>query len=192
MRALERDPERRFSSAHEMMMELRRIALRENLLAATSEVAAWVRESVGHDLTRRRLIVLEASQRSRPMSVQNPPPPQRPEQQQAFERRDSSDAPPPSSVQGSDSQQTSPTIALDPSQVPSGGSGMSPSARWALLGASVMAVIAVLVTVLWPGLVSRMFRIPTDAVGDDIGRTEEAQVPDSPAPRAPRSAPSNQ
>src|SRR5690606_21107953 len=72
MRALERDPERRFSSAEEMMMELRRIALRENLLAPTSEIAAWVRESVGHDLARRRLVVLEASRQNRPQGKPAP------------------------------------------------------------------------------------------------------------------------
>ena len=190
MRALERDPDRRFSSAQEMMMELRRIALRENLLAATSEIAAWVRESVGHDLTRRRLIVLEASQRSRPMAAHMPPvptpPPPAAHEERRFEHRDSSDAPPPSSSVPDDD--ASRTIALDPSQVPHVSSGMSPSARWALIFASVMAVLAVLVTVLWPGLVSRMFRIPTDAVGDDVRLEEDVRAPASPAPKPPASA----
>jgi serine/threonine-protein kinase len=165
MRALERDPDRRFSSAQEMMMELRRIALRENLLAPTSEVAAWVRESVGRDLTRRRLIVLEASQRSRPMAVQSPLLP-RPSSAPPADGREHSEAPPSSSLPPPNSSQESRTIALDPSQV-AAARGLTTSARWALILASVAAVLAVLVTALWPNLFSKLFSIPTEAVVDD-------------------------
>ncbi len=62
--ALERDADRRFASAQEMMLELRRIALRENLLAPTSGVARAVKDAVEPDLKHRRSIVLEGAHRS--------------------------------------------------------------------------------------------------------------------------------
>jgi serine/threonine protein kinase len=182
MRALERDPERRFSSAQEMMMELRRVALRENLLSPTSDVAAWVRESVGHDLTRRRLILLDASQRSRPhMAVVQPKPPQTPAPTGPGrdERRiESSDAPPPSSsIPAPDSMAQSRTIALDPATLAQGGRLITGPARWALISASVIAVIAVLATVLWPSLVSKIFRIRMDGVDDSTVLDQDDPVP---------------
>jgi serine/threonine-protein kinase len=184
MRALERDPDRRFSSAQEMMMELRRIALRENLLSPTSEVAAWVRESVGHDLARRRLIVLEASQRSRPTmdAMMPPPPPANSSSAAAGERHDTSDAPPSSSMPAASMNESqSQTIALDPATLlPDGGTTISGPARWALILASVLAVVAVLVTVLWPKLVSRMFQLRTEGVNDETVLT--APPPPRPAP----------
>jgi serine/threonine-protein kinase len=179
MRALERDPERRFASAQEMMMELRRIALRESLLAPTSDVAAWVRESVGHDLTRRRLIVLDASQRSRPqMNVVQPPKPPA-ASLPPVERRDVSDPPPPSSsVPAPDSMGQSRTIALDPSALAPGGRLITGPARWALISASVIALMAVLATVLWPNVVSKMFSIRTEAVNDaTVLDSAESSVP---------------
>jgi serine/threonine-protein kinase len=60
MKALERDPERRFATAKEMLTELRRAALRDGLLAPSPEVAARVRLVVGRQLARRRLFVLES------------------------------------------------------------------------------------------------------------------------------------
>jgi len=210
MRALERDPTRRFGSAQEMMMELRRIALRENLLAPTSDVAAWVREAVGHDLARRRLIVLDASKRLQPAGnatasstaagtaapageaaasgaaapspMHSSIPPTR--EHAAL----SSSAPAP----GSSPQHTR-TIALDTSIAAGGGARAS---RWALIAASVLAAIAVLVTVLWPGLVSRLFSIRTEAVHEEthmrtIGSDPDTsqRVPSPPAPSTATAAP---
>jgi hypothetical protein len=60
MKALERDPSRRFGSAKEMMAELRRVAIRDELMASTPEVAARVRATVGRQLAQRRLFVLES------------------------------------------------------------------------------------------------------------------------------------
>lgn len=207
MRALERDPARRFASAQEMMMELRRIALRENLLAPTSDVAAWVREAVGHDLARRRLIVLDASKRLQPTGsatvaattgtaapageavassaaaaapMHSSIPPTR-------EHPLSSSVPAP----GSSPQHTR-TIALDTSIAAGGGARAS---RWALIAASVLAAIVVLVTVLWPGLVSKLFSIRTEAVTQEtqmrmIGSDPAAslRLPAPPAPPAPSAA----
>jgi serine/threonine protein kinase len=186
MRALERDPERRFASAQEMMMELRRIALRENLLSPTSEVAAWVRESVGHDLARRRLIVLEASQRSRPtMDVMMPQPPAtHPSSRPPPDHRaESSDAPPSSSLPAPPSGQESQTIALDPSVLtPGGGPSISGPTRWALILASVLAVAVVLAAVLWPALVSKMFRLRTDGVNDETALPSRVEAVPAPPP----------
>jgi serine/threonine-protein kinase len=189
MRALERDPERRFASAQEMMMELRRIALRENLLSPTSEVAAWVRESVGHDLTRRRLSVLDASQRSRPTNAAIVPRVQE-RAASAPDRARSSDGPPASSMPAPDSQQQSRTIALDPSVLPApdGGRLVTGKARWALITASVMAVIAILITMLWPGLLSNRLRIRTEAVSEDTGLPPSAYEDDEPRPAPPPTA----
>ena len=50
----------------------------------------------------------------------------------------------------------------------------------ALILASVLAVVAVLVTVLWPGLVSKMFRLRTEGVNDEsVLSVPEAQNPTS-------------
>jgi serine/threonine protein kinase len=206
MRALERDPDRRFASAQEMMIELRRIALRENLLAPTSDVAAWVRESVGHDLTRRRLIILEASKRlqlagsartvgsvpaalagtgapvatrlagSAPAISSGPP-------ERSEPPLSSSMPAPPNS-----SSHNTRTIALDTSLI--AGSGAQQASRWALIGASVIAAIAVLVTLLWPGLVSKVFRIRTEAVTEDthlrsVGTGDVPVPPQTASEKAP-------
>jgi len=54
LRALERDPEDRFQSAQEMLIELRRIAITEDLLAPSADIAGWVSRTFGHQLEMRR------------------------------------------------------------------------------------------------------------------------------------------
>lgn len=54
MKALAKDPAERFSSAQEMAHQLRRIAAREELIASTQDVAAWVRDTLGPVLAARR------------------------------------------------------------------------------------------------------------------------------------------
>ena len=64
LRALERDPEKRFSSALEMADALRAAAAKNDLLATRHEVARWVSELFGHDLERRRQAIRQAQQAS--------------------------------------------------------------------------------------------------------------------------------
>ena len=61
LRALSRDPNDRFDSAEEMMSQLGRIAAAHDGLASSKEIATWVREAAGTELTQRRLAILDAS-----------------------------------------------------------------------------------------------------------------------------------
>jgi serine/threonine protein kinase len=54
LRALQRDPSKRYQSAEEMLIELRRLAITQDYLAPASEVAAWVTETFGQQLELRR------------------------------------------------------------------------------------------------------------------------------------------
>lgn len=54
MRALEKNPEDRFSSAEEMLVNLRRVAARQDLMASPSEVAGWVTSALAPLLQARR------------------------------------------------------------------------------------------------------------------------------------------
>src|SRR5690606_20649616 len=55
LKALARDPSERFQSAEEMAEQLRRVALKEGLLAGPEEVAAWVRRHLSPTLEARRI-----------------------------------------------------------------------------------------------------------------------------------------
>lgn len=219
MKALEREPERRFSSAEEMMMELRRIALRENLLAPTTEVAGWVRASVGRELAQRRLALLDASRTKTVGPASIPSPVLAPDANgNASAPKTTSSVPPrlsagalpdsePPTARDPDREHFSRTIVLPP-VVPSRRKG-------ALIVASSLAALVVLVTMLWPGLVSKLFRvntegfagpiataardagIPSPNTGVDAGRIEQsailpgaaaAQSSESPSP-APQASP---
>jgi serine/threonine-protein kinase len=163
MKALEREPERRFDTAEEMMMELRRIALRENLLAPTNDIAGWVRESVGRELTQRRLALLDASRRApsapAPARVEggahDAPKTSAAAAAAASDFRPERDAPE-SRREGKERDNMTHTIVLQPAS----GAGR----RWALISASVLAAAAVLATLLWPNTVSKMFRLNTDRI----------------------------
>lgn len=54
LKALQRDPERRYQSAQEMLIELRRVAITEDLLAPSTDISRWVTQSFGTQLERRR------------------------------------------------------------------------------------------------------------------------------------------
>ena len=54
MRALMRDPAQRYQTAEEMLIDLRRVAITEDLLAPSSEVAKWVADTFGAQLELRR------------------------------------------------------------------------------------------------------------------------------------------
>jgi serine/threonine-protein kinase len=60
MQALEKNPEERFSSAEEMLVNLRRVAARQDLMASPSEVAGWVRTALAPLLQARRAAAIDA------------------------------------------------------------------------------------------------------------------------------------
>jgi serine/threonine protein kinase len=66
LKALERDPRRRFATADEMKRELYAIALREGLLAPAGEVGQWVRALAGRQIAQRRMLLLEPSPEKKP------------------------------------------------------------------------------------------------------------------------------
>lgn len=74
MRALSRNPNQRFDSAEEMLTALGRVALNSDGPATPKEIASWVREASGAELTQRRLAILDAA-RSNPTI---PPPAESP------------------------------------------------------------------------------------------------------------------
>jgi serine/threonine protein kinase len=65
LRALERDPDRRFGSIRELLLALEHAALEHDTLASSTEVAAWIGATFGRELELRRLSILDASRRSR-------------------------------------------------------------------------------------------------------------------------------
>ena len=54
LRALQRDRTRRYQSAEEMLIDLRRVAITQDYLAPPSEVATWVTNTFGQQLELRR------------------------------------------------------------------------------------------------------------------------------------------
>ncbi|MEX1367808.1 MAG: protein kinase [Nannocystaceae bacterium] len=55
LKALERDPARRYQSAEQMLTDLRKVAIAEDLLAPSSEVGQWVLDTFGAQIEHRRL-----------------------------------------------------------------------------------------------------------------------------------------
>jgi serine/threonine-protein kinase len=181
MKALERDPARRFRSAEEMMIELRRVALRENMLAPTSEVAAWVRKSVGAELAQRRLALFDASRKTDlkdgattvaldATSGSPEPTVALPSDADAEEGKPKEAEQPlsrtivlPSIVPDEDAQAV-PTAAA-PSAAEEPAEPETPAwANRALIFAAALAALLVIVTVAWPSFVSKLFRLHTESV----------------------------
>lgn len=54
LKALHRNPDKRYQTAHDMLIELRRLAIDENMLAPSSDIARWVLETFGEQLELRR------------------------------------------------------------------------------------------------------------------------------------------
>ena len=63
LRALERDPEKRFATAQEMADALRTAAATSGLLVVKHKVARWVADSFAEDLERRRKAIKEVAAR---------------------------------------------------------------------------------------------------------------------------------
>ncbi len=164
MKALERDPGRRYTSAEDMASELRRVALRENLVAPPNAIAAWVRTCVGRELDQRRLSILDAS-RNRGAPDAGPAP--------------RASVPPLADGSTVVLRSIQPPQVGVPSELPSEPppdgetTGTMPldlgarARRWALIAAAAIAASAVLITLLWPGRVSRFFRLNTSSVRSD-------------------------
>jgi serine/threonine protein kinase len=64
-KALQRQPDKRYQSAEEMLVHLRKVAAAEDLLGSPSEVKQWVKEAMGHDLDVQRLTFLDAARMAR-------------------------------------------------------------------------------------------------------------------------------
>lgn len=64
LKALERDPEKRFSSAMEMADALRRASAAEGLISSRSAIADWVHETLGDELEARRQAIRHVATRS--------------------------------------------------------------------------------------------------------------------------------
>lgn len=69
LRALERDPERRFATAAAMAEALREAALAAGLLGAPTQVARWVKETFAEPLTERRRCLRLAARASSEQGV---------------------------------------------------------------------------------------------------------------------------
>jgi serine/threonine-protein kinase len=68
MRALARNPLDRFGSAEAMLTALGRVATSIGGMATPKEIASWVRQAVGKQLTQRRLAILDASREDQTVS----------------------------------------------------------------------------------------------------------------------------
>ncbi|HLV66976.1 MAG TPA: protein kinase [Polyangiaceae bacterium] len=144
LRALERDPARRYATAEEMLLELRKVALEQNLLSPPSNVAAWVRASVGQRLSRRRLVILEASRTARGGAHEDGAGP-------SDSRGGDATTLAVTELPGADVAHLSRTIVLP--------EGAPVRTRWAVGAASGLALLLVLLTLFFPGFVAGMFRV---------------------------------
>jgi serine/threonine-protein kinase len=64
-KALQRSPAKRYQSAEEMLVHLRKVAAAEDLLGSPSEVKEWVKEAMGRELDVQRLSFLDAARMAR-------------------------------------------------------------------------------------------------------------------------------
>jgi serine/threonine-protein kinase len=172
LRALARNPHARYSSADEMMFELKRVMAHYEVVTLVADIAMWVRRTVGPELQVRRLATLDGSRRSkRGVAVA-------PRQEPAVGRAKRPSEPPPPAVTPSltglkPPRPGEPRRSAFPQRIPamrgaSGQVGASPEdpvpasrakVRTVLIAASVVAAAAVLICVLWPTKVGRLFSI---------------------------------
>lgn len=64
-KALHRSPAKRYQTAEEMLIALRRVAAAEDLLGSPTEVGSWVQHAMGKELDLQRLSFLDASRMAR-------------------------------------------------------------------------------------------------------------------------------
>lgn len=165
LKALERDPSRRYRTAEQMQLALREAAMKEGVVGLNSEVASWVRQTVGPQLTQRRLLVLEAS-RPREFSASEPHPAVDADAHvgQDPRRRSVSSSPP--SIRGQldwGDDPASRTIPLDSARM-----GVRVKQLMLVL-AAVVAALMVLVAIVWPAALTRLFSMESSSSSDRVG-----------------------
>lgn len=159
LKALERKPEHRYQTAEEMMRDLRAVAIREDLLGSPGDVARWVAATFGPELQARRLIALDASRRGRGVDVPRalPEADRLSDPPEAFGSSVSEG--PPSSGPASSSEHSR-TLSLSP-VVPASEETTIPEVirKRILFVAVVVSAIAVLLALLFPQGIARIFRL---------------------------------
>jgi serine/threonine protein kinase len=71
-KALQRQPAKRYTSAEEMLVHLRKVAAAEDVLGSPSEVKRWVQQAMGYDLDVQRLSFLDASRLAQEAETPDP------------------------------------------------------------------------------------------------------------------------
>jgi eukaryotic-like serine/threonine-protein kinase len=177
LRALARDPKKRFESAQEMEEHLREAAMAAGLLGGRREVAAWVRTAIGEELNRRRSAIRDVIAQS----VGYAPPSAGPV---SALRQIATGTDPGSGLSGLSETIVSPA---SPSQAPTRALGRAPrSRRWLglLAGALAIAVIATLVRLLSLGAEPEAAAEPPQPVAPAAAPAPEPREPE-PVPQAP-------
>jgi hypothetical protein len=161
-KALQRQPDKRYQSAEEMLVHLRKVAAAEDLLGSPSEVKQWVKEAMGHELDVQRLTFLDAARMAREAEASSNLLPVRP----AREEAPSSDA--------------SRTIELGRSE------RRGAAAKWVAVG---LGVLILLVAAFWPDKIKGFGKRQSPT--KDLDTTPPATVaPTAPAaPATPALAP---
>lgn len=155
LKALERDPDRRYASAEAMQAELRSAAIHQGLVGLYSEVASWVRETVGPELSQRRLLVLESANL------------------QDTDREHSSKSGDHQGLEESGSMPPSPTTGdgseLGDDTIPLAIQTHKGRGTWiALIVSAVLAAAMVLVAILWPSVLLRLFKMEDEAAPNTV------------------------
>jgi serine/threonine-protein kinase len=208
MKALARDPAARYQTAEEMLRALRAVALREDLLASSSDVARWVTGTFGEELQARRLAVLDASRRvtAAGASESEVLEAERSSHTDGLRllRRPSSvppEAPTNGEPRGADLRGRESADTLDELPLPSGPANSAPasSARSqtivlprrqdrknrVVLGAAVLSVLVVILALVWPNQLAKLFRLEM-AAPRATPSTFEPKLPSlQPPPPAP-------
>ena len=159
LKALARDPNARYQSAEEMLHALRTVALREDLLASSADVARWVNATFGEELQARRRAILDAS---RSMSAAGAGTSDVPEAHRSID----ADEPLPSGPASGQPSVLSQTIALPRRQQP----------RRVVLGAALVSVLVVVFALAWPDALAKLFRVEV-AVPREAPSTFEPKLP---------------
>ncbi len=196
LKALERDPSKRFASAAEMLVELRRTAVQCGLLASPEDVGQWVRAIAQPELEMQRLASLDALQHARfhgedgrslqlPRALSIPPP-----AVTGYRMRGADEA-----VEDSgnrEDQEDGQNLALDAgdstSDEPEGTIELKrpPRLRNAvLILASIIALGAVVASVLFPEAVAAWFKLdvggsPLEGHDDPSLTPQNSDVPGQP------------
>jgi serine/threonine-protein kinase len=173
LRALARDPAERYPTALEMMRDLREVALAEGLLAPPSEVARWVADTFGPELAARRRMLIDGAEDAYPKGPASGEDAASGMPRLDRERGDLRRA----FVGGPSPGEVSETLPL----------GLVSGRLHAVLVVAVVAsVLTVVVALLWPERIARLFRVEVPASASRSRAPSASAAP--PAPAAPRSA----